>query len=673
MESQTESLDIQVHRKIDELSLKRITPFFVLSAILLLFFFEGNLLSQDHLVKSFKVKIALDTATETSSWWEKRIQPIVLETFQEFEKIFGIKLEISQIEIWNPDRETRSLYGSLLSLQNQVLQGDCDIVLGFIFQTLGQSLHFGAASYLSGYTLLKSFVDSHILKIALGHELSHLFGAIDLHESNSIMNSGNPSAKFDNFTTQLIRLNKFRSFNQDSFPISQENLNEAIALFQSRLNKKKPEADVHTMLAILYIEKQDYESAIKECRRALDLGVRLQLQVQNILGIALRKSGRIDEAINEYVSLIDTWPMVPETHYNLGIAYMNKNRVDEAISAYQKALDLNPNFSKAYANLGYAYLKQNHVEKAIQACQRALEVYSQNAEALSTLGAAFLLKENHELAEEATLKALALNEELPGAHINMGTLYLKRGQNQDAIREYRRAFKLDSQYSEAHYNLGRVYLIEDRLSEAEEEFKRALQLNPFYLKALSNLGTCYFKMGLHEDARLACETALEIQPNYIPALTNLVHSSLLLGKISKAKEACLKALSFQTDLPEVFNLLGILYIKTEHPEQAEKEWIKALAIESDHLDAHLNLGNLYFAADRLTESERHYIKVTHIKPDYAVVINNLSVIYFRQSKYSLAWDYLNRAESLGFQVHPDFKRELIEKLRMTHSKFPFFS
>ncbi|MFC2161954.1 tetratricopeptide repeat protein [Acidobacteriota bacterium] len=639
------------------------TPLKALCTLFLLMFFGGILLSQVPSGNSVKVKIALDTGTEKADWWEKRIRPLVEETFQVFEETFRIHLHINQVERWNPGKETRSLYGSLLSLQNQVRHGENDIILGFIFQSMGQSSRFGAADYLSGNMLLKTLVGSHIIKIALRHELCHLFGAIDLNETNSIMNRGNPVLIFDEFTKNIILLNKFRSFEKNSFPIPHEQLDEAIALYKERQKRKKSEADIHTMLAILHIEKQDYESAIKECRLALDLGVRLQLQVHNLLGIAFRKSGRINEAIKEYESIINTWPMVPETHYNLGIAYMKQNRVNEAIQAYQKAAELNPNFNKAYANMGYAFLKQGNTEKAIQACEKALEIYPQYAEALSTLGAAFLLNENYKNAEEASLEALKLNEKLPGAHINMGTLYLKKAQSQNAIQEYTRAIELDSKNPEAHYNLGRVYLLENRVLEAEEEFKEALELDPLYLKAMSNLALCYLKMELYENAAHVCERALDILPNYIPALTNLVHAYLFMGKFNMAEEACLKVLSVQTDLPEVFNLLGILYIKKEQPERAEKELLKALAIEPDHLDAHLNLGNLYFAAKRLIDSEKHYKKVIQIKPDYALVHNNLSVIYFHQSKYSLAWDYLKRAESLGFKIHPDFKKELIEKLR----------
>ncbi len=637
----------------------------VFFSIFLLLFFWGILFSQEPVVRSVKVKIALDAGTEKNSWWEKRIQPIVENTFNEFEEIFGIKLHISRVERWNPNSETRSLYASLLDLQNKVSHGDCDIILGFIFQTLGQSSRFGAASYLSGCMLVKAIVDSHVLKIALGHELSHLFGAINLNETDSIMNSGNPNHKFDSFTSQIIRLNKFRSFKPDSFPISNEKLNEAITLFQDRQKKRKSEADVHTMLAILYLEKQDYDSTIEECYKALNLGVRLQLQVHNLLGIALRKSGRINEAIKEYESIITTWPMVSETHYNLGIAYMEQNRVKEAIQAYQKATELNSNFAKAYANLGFAYLKQDNVEKAIQSCEKALEIFPQYAEALSTLGAAFLLQEDYKSAEETSSLALELNEKLPGAHINMGTLYLKKKRLQDAITEYKRAIELDSLYPEAYYNLGRVYLLEDRLEEAEHQFLKALELNPLYVKALANLASCYLKMELYEDATFACETALDIRPSYIPALTNQVHAYLYLDEFDKAEEACLKVLSLQPKLPEVHNLLGILYLKKEQPERAEKELQQAVAIEADHLDAHLNLGNLYFAAERLIDSERHYKKVIQIKSDYALVHNNLSVIYYRQSKYSLAWDHLKQAEALGFNVHPDFKKELIKKLRIS--------
>jgi len=60
--------------------------------------------------------------------------------------------------------------------------------------------------------LRKMKSDSLMIKM-LTHELSHLFGAIDLDEKGSIMDKEKHGQKFDSFTTQIILLNKYRNFN----------------------------------------------------------------------------------------------------------------------------------------------------------------------------------------------------------------------------------------------------------------------------------------------------------------------------------------------------------------------------------------------------------------------------------------------------------------------------
>ena len=62
-------------------------------------------------------------------------------------------------------------------------------------------------------------------------------------------------------------------------------------------------------------------------------------------------------------------------------------------------------------------------------------------------------------------------------------------------------------------------------------------------------------------------------------------------------------------------------------------------------------------------AEFDYKKVLAIKPEYAKAYNNLAFIFFAQKKFPLAWAYLKNAERLGFEVHPDFKNELIRSLK----------
>ena len=73
----------------------------------------------------------------------------------------------------------------------------------------------------------------------------------------------------------------------------------------------------------------------------------------NNYGVALAKSGKLDEAIEEYKKCILFYPTFKEVYriyYNLALAHAQKrkkNDVDFAIDALEECLKLNPKFEKA--------------------------------------------------------------------------------------------------------------------------------------------------------------------------------------------------------------------------------------------------------------------------------------------------------------------------------------
>jgi tetratricopeptide (TPR) repeat protein len=96
--------------------------------------------------------------------------------------------------------------------------------------------------------------------------------------------------------------------------------------------------------------------------------------------------------------------------------------------------------------------------------------------------------------------------------------------------------------------------------------------------------------------------------------------------------------------------------------------LRAVELNPELLEAHLNLGNFYFKINLLADSASHYKKVIEINPDYGQVYNNLAVVSFYQEKYSKAYEYLKKAEELGVKVHPDFKKEVLRKLKEKKKK-----
>src|SRR5262249_1482221 len=67
-------------------------------------------------------------------------------------------------------------------------------------------------------------------------------------------------------------------------------------------------------------------------------------------------------------------PKLANAHNLLGLALKDKGQVDEAIVCYRKAIELSPKFDEAYCNLGHAFRSQGRFAEALAAYQRGHEL-----------------------------------------------------------------------------------------------------------------------------------------------------------------------------------------------------------------------------------------------------------------------------------------------------------
>jgi len=71
------------------------------------------------------------------------------------------------------------------------------------------------------------------------------------------------------------------------------------------------------------------------------------------LGVVLRESHRIQEAIARYQQAARIKPDLPEAHYSLGVAFAENGRVQDAIGQYEQALRIEPHYVNAQNNLAW--------------------------------------------------------------------------------------------------------------------------------------------------------------------------------------------------------------------------------------------------------------------------------------------------------------------------------
>ena len=200
----------------------------------------------------------------------------------------------------------------------------------------------------------------------------------------------------------------------------------------------------------------------------------------NNLGIALKREGRVPEAMEHFKEAVRINPDYAEAHNNLGIALIGTGKLEEAISHYKEAIQIDPNYTEAHYNLAIAFEKAGRTDLAIKEYRQAIE----------------------------------LNRNFAKASNNLGLLYLKQGSIEEAITQYNEALRVEPGYAMAHNNLGIAYAQIKRTDEAVKHFQEAIRIKPDFLSAHAHLGRIYYDKGDLAKAEHHFRTAIQINPNF---------------------------------------------------------------------------------------------------------------------------------------------------------------
>ena len=97
-------------------------------------------------------------------------------------------------------------------------------------------------------------------------------------------------------------------------------------------------------------ELADYEEAILDYNKALELSPTEICLVYSMRGNAKRNSGDFDGAISDQNKALDFDPLYADGYFNRGIAKFKKGDFDGAIQDYSQVIKINPKDSDAFFN-----------------------------------------------------------------------------------------------------------------------------------------------------------------------------------------------------------------------------------------------------------------------------------------------------------------------------------
>lgn len=225
--------------------------------------------------------------------------------------------------------------------------------------------------------------------------------------------------------------------------------------------------------------------------------------------------------VEQYQKIVARFPDEPRAHDVLGVALRKLGRFDDAIHHERRAVALDSTAAMFHANLGQALYESGSFNEAAAAFAEAARLDAQLVEAQRGLALSlFELKRDAQAIEHYQI-ALRLEPEHGQTHYNYGLALQRANRLDDAIKHFREAARWRPDHAKTHYSLGLCLALQNQIEPAREQFQRAVDLDPEYAEAHNNLGVSLEMLGQRDGARRHFREALRIRPDFADAQRNL--------------------------------------------------------------------------------------------------------------------------------------------------------
>lgn len=252
----------------------------------------------------------------------------------------------------------------------------------------------------------------------------------------------------------------------------------------------QPSRTLRFELARLRMETGDLATAEAEMRAALQRSPR-EFQFLNLLGVILKRAGRLEESIELFNSAAKASPKAASPWVNMGNCQLALGAPAKAADSYRRATQLDPQTAENHRLLGRALIEARQFDKALAALRTAIARGARDAR----------------------------------VHIDMVTIYYQQQLFERALEVVDGALRalpgdLDLQRVRASI-LRRV----GRIEEAKALLEQVIAARPRDIEALVMLGNLYL-WGLNQraEANAVYERALAIDPGHIDAARNYCES-----------------------------------------------------------------------------------------------------------------------------------------------------
>ncbi len=264
---------------------------------------------------------------------------------------------------------------------------------------------------------------------------------------------------------------------------------QAMRMTKHIIAKNSHNVDAHYLLGQAYNELNKPELALMEFKTVNSLGnftgVCKEVQFRKEIAALFMQFHQYEEALKEYLLLLQTEPFVADHHYHAGLLFEERRREDRAYSYYLKTIELDPDHGDAHFRLGKILYKQKKPIEAKIELEKAVKYEADNYNAFFYLGK--LQKDAHDYMSALLYFEKAENDpELKvKALIERGTCFMNMNNCESAINELDRAIHIGESEKRqeviyARYFIALCYEKNREIEKAIEQWEKVYAKRPSF-------------------------------------------------------------------------------------------------------------------------------------------------------------------------------------------------
>ncbi len=233
---------------------------------------------------------------------------------------------------------------------------------------------------------------------------------------------------------------------------------------------------VWTRLAWAHYDAGEYEQAVEVAAVELERHPNeSESDVWQVQGMALLRSGKVDEAQSRLQAAVETDPANGMARVRLATALVEAGLLSDAVPHYRQAVETMPGYNPGIIGLAQTYQKLGRMEEAAEMFAQALRNNPYDPLAATSLAQIELTGGKVQAATARLEELLRWMPENAVAHANLGVCYSRSGRAEDAIGAYRAALALEPTLVPPRLSLALLLAQTGAPKEADSHFRLAAE------------------------------------------------------------------------------------------------------------------------------------------------------------------------------------------------------